>query len=109
MSPQEHAQSLQTPDMTDRLRLALDIAGKDAAWLREALRAMGVPTGQKSLYKITDGTAKTTSTRMLAGMAAALGTDVRWFCEMDEDGSLNRALVAHWKPRSKAGYPLKTE
>ncbi|TWE11416.1 hypothetical protein [Rudaeicoccus suwonensis] len=87
---------LRVPDFTERLLLAADEARMNAAQVRDGLRAIGVETGEKSIYKLFNGTIKNPTTATLAGLGKVLGTDVRWFCEPDDDGSLYRALSSHW-------------
>lgn len=94
--PRRRPEQLRVPDFTERLLLAADQAQLSAAQLRDRLREIGVPVGDKSMYKMFDGTVRSTNTRTLAGLAAVLGTDVRWFCEPDDSGELYRALVAYW-------------
>lgn len=96
MSSHDSTQKLVTPDFTDRLNKAANVAQLKPQQVRDALRGIGIETGDKSIYKLFDGTTQRTSPRMLAGLARVLGTDVRWFCEADEDGALYRALSAHW-------------
>lgn len=94
--PDAEVPRLRTPDFTDRLLLAADIARMTPSDVRRGLQRIGVTTGEKSIYKFFDGSTQRTTPRMLAGLARVFGTDVRWFCESDDDGSLYRALVARW-------------
>lgn len=95
MTP-SHPDPLRTPDFTERLIRAADAAQLKPQNVRDALREIGIEIGEKSIYKYFDGTTQRTTPRMLAGLAKVLGTDVRWFCEPDDDGALYRALRAHW-------------
>lgn len=90
--------SLRVPELSERLVTAADIAGLTPAQLRDGLRDLGVEMGEKSIYKLFNGSVKKAPLPVLAGLARVLGTDVRWFCEPDDDGELHRALNAHWRP-----------
>ena len=91
------------PDFAERLNLALDYAGMKPSEAHSKLKTLGIDTGVKYVYKLTSGQLTEPPRRIVAGLAAVLGTDARWFCEPDDDGALEAALAAARADRLKAG------
>ena len=90
------ASSLELPNLAERLATASDIAQLTPSQLRDRLRQIGVETGEKSLYKLFDGTTSNPPMRVLAGLTQVLHTGYRWWFELDNDQQLQRALSAYW-------------
>lgn len=90
------AKSLRLPDLAERLATATDIAQLTPPQLRERLRDLGVTTGEKSIYKLFDGTTSNPPMRVLAGLTEILHTGYGWWFQPDDDQELRRALSAYW-------------
>ena len=104
----EDLEPLEIPSFHDRLHVAMDLAHLTPVTLRDRMNALGGTFADKTVYKILRGGTKNPTLQTLTILAAALGTDVRWFCEADLDGELYAGLSAYWQGSGSDGSGTRT-